>query len=131
MKAEAKKGARSDFISDLALATDPNWGPASYAAFKTTDEVLHERMAQRPFLAYNHFDTGRFVEYGTHTYDKHEDALDENGRMVGDPHSINWIKNAGLTRQQRLASHQRSAPPKVYVHTYGTLRPDAVKNTSD
>lgn len=37
---------------------------------KTCDQVMHERMAERPFVAYAAFDTGAFSQYGKISYDK-------------------------------------------------------------
>lgn len=42
-------------------------------ASKTTDALMHERMARRPFLAYTDFDTAAYSDYGRPKYDKHED----------------------------------------------------------
>ena len=39
---------------------------------KTVDQVVHERMAQRPFIAYENFDVEKFSDYGKMRYDKHE-----------------------------------------------------------
>jgi hypothetical protein len=39
---------------------------------KTVDQVIHVRMAERPFLAYERFDVATFVEWGIRRYDKHE-----------------------------------------------------------
>ena len=37
---------------------------------KTTDKIMHERMAARPFLAFEKFDTANYVDYGRQKYDK-------------------------------------------------------------
>lgn len=42
--------------------------------FKTTDVLMHERMATRPFLSYRAFDVATFADYGRPKYDKHEDT---------------------------------------------------------
>jgi hypothetical protein len=39
---------------------------------KTVDQVVHERMAERPFVPYEEFDVERFSDYGKMRYDKHE-----------------------------------------------------------
>ena len=54
------------------------------SAFKTTDEIMHERMAQRSFVAYNYFDVAAFSDYGKQKYDKHEDYRTADG-MVDKP----------------------------------------------
>jgi hypothetical protein len=125
MKFEAmRKGGRSDTVKNAAYLGE-SWGPGSEAAFKTTDEIMHERMAARPFVSYNEFDVGRFADYGQHTYDKHEDSLDENGRMVGE-NDVHWIKaNAqyGKTREERQRARLRGQSARTYVRTYGQLKP--------
>jgi hypothetical protein len=42
------------------------------ADLKTVDQVVHERMAQRPFVTYEQFDVAEFPDYGKLRYDKHE-----------------------------------------------------------
>lgn len=116
---------KSDFVKDRQLLQNTAWGPGSYAAFKTVDEVVHERMAMRPFVPYSLFDTGRFCDYGQHTYDKHEDSLDEYGRLVGD-RQVKWIKT-GNGGQSTAVAQPASRPSSAYVHTYGQLRSTAVQ----
>jgi hypothetical protein len=41
---------------------------------KTTDQVVHERMAQRPYVPYDQFDVEKFSDYGQLRYDKKEDT---------------------------------------------------------
>jgi hypothetical protein len=43
---------------------------------KSTVQVIHERMAQRPFVAYEDFDVADFSDYGKQRYDKKEDMRD-------------------------------------------------------
>ncbi len=43
---------------------------------KSTVQVIHERMAQRPFVAYEDFDVADFSDYGKQRYDKKEDLRD-------------------------------------------------------
>lgn len=50
-------------------------------AFKTTDQIMHERMSQRPFVAYEQFDVAAYSDYGKQRYDKNEDRRDEFGNM--------------------------------------------------
>ncbi len=49
---------------------------------KTTDCLLHERMARRPFAQYNSFDVAAYSNYGSHFYDKNESNLDEDGKVM-------------------------------------------------
>lgn len=142
MKAEAHK-PNSDCIKDRSLLGE-EWTAESCKAFKTTDVIMHERMSKRPFMTYGAFDVAQFADYGTDTYDKHEDALDESGRMIseeeGTKPKFEPIKNArsiqearksadlhapvAMNNAGRHAVHAvRPAPsPKVYVKTYGRLR---------
>ena len=41
---------------------------------RTVDQVMHERMARRPFLKIEEFDLAEVVDYGTMFYDKHGDG---------------------------------------------------------
>lgn len=131
MKAEAHK-PKSDFVKDRSYIQGDHWGPESHLAFKTTDVVMHERMANRPFLPYQRFDVAHFCDYGTHTYDKHEDNLDENGRMVGEAAFVP-IKNGKSMAAVRAAAHPgasaAAASPRVYVKTYGVVRKSALPGT--
>lgn len=52
------------------------------SAFKTTDIIAHERMAQRPFVPYSQFDVAAFSDYGRQKYEKHEDERDMNGKIA-------------------------------------------------
>lgn len=40
---------------------------------KTVDQVLHERIAEQPFVPYEEFDVAAFSDYGQLRYDKEED----------------------------------------------------------
>ena len=54
-------------------------------AFKTTDQIAHERMAQRPFQPYKQFDVAAYTDYGKQRYEKNEDFRNMNGQIVMDP----------------------------------------------
>ncbi len=58
--------------------------PGTKNAFKTTDRLMHERMAARPFLPYNYFDVAAYVDYGRPKYDKNEDFRDPRTGMIAD-----------------------------------------------
>lgn len=97
---------------------------------KSTDEIMHERMSKRAFMAYTAFDTGKFSDYGTHFYDKHEDALDEHGKMMASEPGEGPPKSATM-RDVIARSHPRqnhrprataSTSAKTCVKTYGQLR---------
>jgi hypothetical protein len=48
---------------------------------KSTDQVVHERMAQRPFVAYDEFDVEKFSDYGKLRYDKKEETREGGGKV--------------------------------------------------
>ena len=50
---------------------------------RTVDQVMHERMARRPFLKIDEFDLSSVVDYGTQFYDKHGDGCCD--KVVGSP----------------------------------------------
>jgi hypothetical protein len=110
----------SDTIKDRVLAGSGEWDKnVTENAFKTTDEIMHQRMASRPFEPYTAFDTARFVDYGTTTYDKHEDSLDADGHMAEGPAKMEWIKNGGNHRHATRS-------PSLEIRTYGSLRKSAL-----
>ncbi len=53
-----------------------------HANLKTTDQVVHERMAQQPFVAYGDFDVEKFSDYGKWRYDKKEETRTAGGKMA-------------------------------------------------
>ncbi len=97
MQHEAKNNLyTSDTILDRAsasaiLSDERMMKRSAMQAFKTTDRIMHERMAQRPFVAYTAFDTTNFAKYGRPLYDKNEDfrtadgKFIDNGRIVDKP----------------------------------------------
>jgi hypothetical protein len=75
-KEEHKKAS-----SDFTFKTGDYHPPVAVASrrkmmqqgdLKAVDQVVHERMAQRPFLSYEEFDVEKFSDYGKMRYDKHE-----------------------------------------------------------
>jgi hypothetical protein len=68
-KFEEKRAA----VSDCIIA-----GKGGHDQFKTTDRILHERMAARPFVAYDQFDVAKFSDYGRPKYDKKKGIVDAN-----------------------------------------------------
>ncbi|MBS1992843.1 MAG: hypothetical protein JSS86_16985 [Cyanobacteria bacterium SZAS LIN-2] len=83
---EAKhRWATSDTIANRNLITSDmleKGGPKlPQEAFKTTDRIMHERMATRPFLPISRFDVANYVEYGKPKYDKKEDARNADGSV--------------------------------------------------
>ena len=56
---------------------------AKNGSLKTTDQVMHERLAQRPFVKFENFDVAEFTDYGKIRYDKKEETrvADANDSM--------------------------------------------------
>lgn len=84
--------ATSDFIRDKTLITKNAEGHLKWTpnAFRTTDEVMHMRLASHPFERYDKFNVAAFSDYGKQHYDKSEDAMREDGHIdhektVGQP----------------------------------------------
>lgn len=50
-------------------------------AFKTTDMIMHERLARMPFEPYDQFDVVGFSDYGKIQYDKSEDYRNARGEV--------------------------------------------------
>gem|GEM_PF-329178 len=70
----------ADCISDQAAikeVEDPH-KDLPYGAFKTTDKIMHERMAGKAFAFadYNSFDTAAYTSYGCSHYDKGENEME-------------------------------------------------------
>lgn len=74
----------SDTINNVQLASyGLNRGQKiPRGAFKTTDVIMHERMAARPFVPFSQFDVAQYVDYGRPKYDKNEDFRDSSGKLV-------------------------------------------------
>ncbi len=86
-KYEAKNRLNTtDTILDknLVLASLNSGGMMPMGAFKTTDEIMHERMVKQPFVKYENFDVASFCDYGLQKYDKHEDSRDSSGQIIKD-----------------------------------------------
>jgi hypothetical protein len=61
-----------DFHPIVILAAGNRHKAPKIDDMKCVDQVVHERMAQRPFVPYEEFDVERFSDYGKMRYDKHE-----------------------------------------------------------
>jgi len=71
----------ADCVSDpeaIKNVEDPH-NKFPYSAFKTTDKIMHERMACRAFANYSNFDTGAYTSYGCNHYDKGENEIETEG----------------------------------------------------
>ena len=76
-------------------------------AFKTTDVIMHERMAQRPFEKYQRFDVAVYTDYGRQKYEKHEDDRDMNGKIANAPSKDNNMKRQKNRGVQVFAANGR------------------------
>ena len=63
-RAERRKGEDSAFVRKTGTSKEKE-------RLKSVDQVVHEKMAELPFLSLADFDIGSFVDYGTRFYDKH------------------------------------------------------------
>jgi organic radical activating enzyme len=117
--------AVSDTIMDrnaaaYALQTNSKLPPS---AFKTTDQLMHERMARSPFVQYNQFNVAAFADYGKQKYDKHEDFRMVDGQvdktaaktapLLGNPQALEAQRPRGRKRmmmeqQNRMMQDQRN-----------------------
>ncbi len=92
-KFEAKnRPYQSDTVRDPAMAVQAlrtNDNRLLKQAFKTTDQIMHERMAQRPFVPYEQFDVAYYTDYGRQKYEKHEEDRDMTGKLVNKPNQQN------------------------------------------
>ncbi len=118
---------RPGFNDTLRMTRNPNavdWQAGGDDLVKTTDEIMHERMSKRPFVSYSSFDTGRFADYGTHFYDKHEDSLDENGKIAGEEMKSHTATMRDLSPRNGRAHRggSRGHVPSLQVKTYGSLK---------
>jgi hypothetical protein len=96
----------SDFIKNAAAIANPTnphqkWSPAN---FKTTDEVMHERLASHPFERYDHFNVAAFADYGKQRYDKHEDAMRPDGHI--DMEKAANMPSLGKAKTQKTSENE-------------------------
>jgi hypothetical protein len=105
MQEEAKRRPEtSDTIADrpaVMNAVRSGMKPPPQA-FKTTDEIMHERLAYHPFEQYSQFNVAAFADYGKTKYDKHEDYRTANGQINKEA-----AKNAPLIGSQQAIEAQR------------------------
>jgi len=83
---EEEKNAQSDLFyrdGEFKPAFDlMNNVSRKYPELKTVDQLVHERMAKRPFVNYDQFDVAAYVDYGKRRYDKHEvDRFEGKGKF--------------------------------------------------
>lgn len=72
---------------------DPRTGKINNRLVKTTDVIMHQRMAARPFEPYKKFDTAVYADYGKPMYDKEEDFRNADGQVVANTANRKFIGN--------------------------------------
>jgi hypothetical protein len=108
MQYEAKnRAASTDTIKDAYRATIMA-GSFSPMAFKSTGEIMHERIARQPFQRYSDFDVASFSDYGKPIYDKHENQMDGSGRMASrqEPVESQYLGNEQSLVKAAATDHQ-------------------------
>ncbi len=106
---EAKHKPNSDFFLN-PNGVNPATGVVRPGNLKTVDKVMHQRMATRPFLAYDQFDVGHYIDYGKPMYDKHEQFLDSNGNIKA---------GAKLSRAPVIGNSPQAHPIKTQIKNSG------------
>ncbi len=93
----------SDCILDPRLASqvlEKGMKPPM-GAFKSTDQIMHDRMSQRPFVPYQQFDVVAYTDYGRPFYNKNEDQRTATGEV-----------NKDLVKSQPLMGNTDQMPGK-------------------
>jgi len=100
----------SDVFYDPRMV-DPVAKKAPPSDVKTTDVIMHERMAQRPFVPYDRFDVAAYADYGKPFYDKHEQFRMANGQIE---------PGAKLSSEPLIGNDPRAHPVETQVKKQGT-----------
>jgi hypothetical protein len=74
---------------------------------KTADVIMHERIAMRPFVPYDKFDTADYSAYGKNMYDKHE--------QFRDPTTGQIAQGANLKSEPFIGNDPRAHPVETQV----------------
>jgi hypothetical protein len=101
----------SDVFYDPRMV-DPVAKKAPPGAVKTTDVIMHERMAQRPFELYEHFDVAAYSDYGKPFYDKHEEFRTADGQIA---------PGAKLSSEPVIGNDPRAHPVERQVKKQGVI----------
>jgi hypothetical protein len=109
---ELSHAATSDFVvnSGGVQSAMVGWAGACAGQLKTTDVVLHERMAVRQFLPFQNFDVAVFSNYGTQHYDKHEFLTEQRIARMQEctGRELDVLGNRwGDTRQSEMSMRRR------------------------
>jgi hypothetical protein len=106
---EAKNNPNSDFFYN-PRAIDPSSGQTPHNNVKTVDIVMHERLADRPFVPYDRFDVATFSSYGKLKYDKEEMFRDSTGKIA---------TGANLSDEPMIGNDPKAHPIKTEVKRTG------------
>jgi hypothetical protein len=79
---EERQKPDSDFKIQSAVQR-PRRSKMKMADLKSTLQVIHERMAKRPFVSYEDFDVASYVEYGKLRYNKREQDREKTAVGAG------------------------------------------------
>jgi hypothetical protein len=88
----------SDVIADRSLAAE-DLAPGGHApdtAFKTTDVIMHQRLANQPFVPYDQFNVAALIEYGRPQYDKNENMRTANGQVSTSKQLLKGVSKGAL-----------------------------------
>jgi hypothetical protein len=108
---EGKKNlAGTDVFYDKRLV-DQMTGKTANENVKTTDIIMHERMAARPFEPYKKFDVATYSDYGKPMYDKHEQFRLADGSIA---------PGANLSSEPMIGNDPRAHPIETQVKRQGT-----------
>jgi len=107
---EAKNNPNSDFFYN-PRAIDPATGQTPANNVKSIDIVVHERLAERPFVAYDKFDVAQFSSYGKLKYDKQEMFRDSTGKIA---------EGARTGDEPMIGNDPKAHPIKTQVKRTGT-----------
>lgn len=129
MKYEAKNRLQtSDCILDSRMASVvlQKGMKAPPGAFKTTDQIMHDRMSQRPFINYQNFDVVAYTDYGRPFYNKNEDQRTASGEVNKDlakaqPLMGNVNEMPGAAKRARRQQRQQMAGSRMMNRAGGYL----------
>jgi len=107
----AHRLASSDVFYDPSQI-NPATKKQNPSAVKTTDVIMHERMAQRAFVPYERFDVAAFANYGKPFYDKHEEFRTAEGQIA---------PGADLKSEPIIGNDPRAHPVERQIKKQGVI----------
>lgn len=94
------------------------------AKMKPINQLVHERMAQRPFVPFGEFDTAEFADYGRVFYDNNK-RVDGKGRVFQTPRRAAKIKvkeerkRKSRERREKILAERRGRRAKALAQRRG------------